>query len=256
MDKLRHGELPAEPKLHQALSPLMKNLLSQSEGKRNDGWLQDSSRLCKNFESNLIAAWFAQEVWDNFKTENPQTAEFIPNKVEHIIFALHKVPLYIYDSDTSQKIPFAVNGISQTAPTILFKSYVGYPIGIITEGELAGLVVEPFPHTIGVKADEIKGVTVSRLMYLPVNTDPAYDINIFPDDIDQSGLQRETMDDFQKSHDAFQQVEDFVLNGSAAQMKEMFANAKVDKSTYIAMLGLVCDKLGITLDLKNFNYFE
>ncbi len=247
-------ETYAGMKFHHAPSAELRLVIQQTAGRKNEGWLADSSRFCTNFEPNMIGAFLLSNAWREFSKDKEIVSNIFPDLENAILFSLKDVPLDIFNVVSKTLEPLVdSSGANMKADKVVMKQICGAPSGLIVSGPLAGLLVEP-RNLKGVnKPDQVERLTVTRLCVEPSGPRSLYQAN-FPL-IDLGKLSPDELHSNEKNIEYVEQLIAFMQKDAHEKMTEKYVALTASLPNYIDQLSAISASLGITFDPKVFNYF-
>lgn len=254
---------PEKPRNNiQLLHPLsdeIKNLLAFAQGYRSKEWFSDSTRFCKNFETNLVGTFLLQKLCETFIAENPVFEHAVKDRIHLLIFVVKNQPLYIWDTPHKHRVPFVVNGKQQYAQTALMNQGVNVPSGVIVEGPYAGLIVEPESQEDINDPSSLNGLTISRLTYLPQNPIAPYKPLLNADDLDfnQFWFRYKGQASIGEKNVAEYLSEEWLkfLQSAHQEILNQYTQMSVQGTEYISVLQNLCRQFNIPFDNQQFNCF-
>lgn len=229
-------------------------LVEQSRGKRSDGWIGDSSRFCANFETNMIGAVFLAQAWREFFIKYPKTRNAVPEHVHSILFILEDIPIYIYDGVKKRTVEFKdAKGEVVKAGKVIMKQQPGAPSGIVVEGPLAGLLVQPPGLDFIDDPKEVTHVTASRLIFEPKQYKIPYASEALI--LKTRALMSDPNTDITEKELLIQELIDFSMRGATDRMNLLYIKTNDSSNQdYPSILSQALTSQGIQINPNEINY--
>lgn len=136
MQKLRELIIPGNrKKAEQSIRTTVAEL--------HPGLMHKRGRLCLNIHSNLLASIFMHNLVQEFRQTHPTLKFPLPPNFEQSISLVKNVPVYMYTKDQHNYHPFRIKGKHFKAKSVLVKRACGLTSGLVLQGPLKGLILEP-----------------------------------------------------------------------------------------------------------------
>src|SRR5258708_19757501 len=224
--------------IHQSPSPELRDL-----SKRYKDLIWYSGRLCGNSPLNFIGSGILADLRDEFRKQFSAEEHPLPDAFEWPIIHLKDIPVQFCVEKKREFIDVKDDkGNVVGVPHVLFKQGCGKTAGLVTEGNLAGLLLDTKSlgnAFITYKPEDLDAMTISRLC----NNMALTQSSPYTADITTGGLTGITFTP---------ENQDYLL-GINDQLYEKFDEQKKYR-TAVQAIKVLCEKRGIPFDAKRFNY--